>query len=107
MSNTEQFESLFSYGTLQDEEVQLSTFGRTLDGGPDSLLSYLQTTCGPYLNIQFTGHKSDSVRGTRFEVTKAELEEADIYEATADYKRIEVHLNSGRRAWVYLNSDCE
>jgi gamma-glutamylcyclotransferase (GGCT)/AIG2-like uncharacterized protein YtfP len=107
MSNSEQFESLFSYGTLQDEEVQLSTFGRTLAGEPDILRSYLQGTCGPYLNIKFTGQQSNSVRGTRFEVTKAELEEADIYEATADYKRVEVQLNSGSRAWVYLNTDCE
>src|SRR5262245_15779953 len=107
MSKTEQFESLFSYGTLQDDEVQLSTFDRLLVGEADALPAYLQTTCGPYLNIRFTGRRSDSVRGIRFEVTKAELEVADIYEATADYKRIEVQLSSGTRAWVYLNNDCE
>ena len=31
---------LFSYGTLQQEEVQLSTFGRKLDGEKDLLLGY-------------------------------------------------------------------
>ena len=107
MTNSEHFESLFSYGTLQDEEVQLSTFGRTLAGEPDTLPSYAKGMCGPYLNIRFTGLKSDFVQGIRLDVTKAELDDADIYEATADYKRMEVQLNSGRRAWVYLNKDCE
>ena len=31
---------LFSYGTLQHEDVQLSTFGRKLDGEKDLLLGY-------------------------------------------------------------------
>ena len=104
MDNHEDFESLFSYGTLQDQEVQLSTFGRTLVGVRDTLPQYCQRIFGPYLNIEFTGQISDSVQGTRFEVTCTELEEADIYEATADYKRIEGELQSGNRAWVYLNN---
>jgi gamma-glutamylcyclotransferase (GGCT)/AIG2-like uncharacterized protein YtfP len=105
MKQTEHVQSLFSYGTLQDETVQLSTFGRILTGTLDELSAYSQRTFGPYLNIQFTGNESDSVRGTRFEISMTELEEADIYETTADYKRIEVRLNSGIRAWVYLNQD--
>ena len=105
LNTSEHFESLFSYGTLQDREVQLSTFGRALVGERDSLPEYSQTSCGPHLNVQFTGQLSDFVEGTRFEVTRTELEEADNYEATADYKRIEVELKSGRRAWVYLNSE--
>jgi hypothetical protein len=28
---------LFSYGTLQDETVQLPCFGRRLDGAPDAM----------------------------------------------------------------------
>jgi hypothetical protein len=32
MNESEDFESLFSYGTLQDHEVQVSTFGRSLKG---------------------------------------------------------------------------
>jgi len=101
----ENSESLFSYGTLQHLEVQLSTFGRILVGERDTLPQYSQTTSGPHLNVEFTGRLSDFVEGTRFEVTTAELEAADIYEATADYKRIEVQLNSGKRAWVYLNNE--
>ena len=34
---------LFSYGTLQHEEVQLSTFGRKLAGEKDLIVGYLST----------------------------------------------------------------
>lgn len=33
---------LFSYGTLQQENVQLSTFGRRLSGSPDKLVGFKQ-----------------------------------------------------------------
>jgi gamma-glutamylcyclotransferase (GGCT)/AIG2-like uncharacterized protein YtfP len=105
MQNSKDAESLFSYGTLQDEQVQLSTFGRTLAGERDALAGYRQIPLGPYLNLQFTGELADFVEGTRFEVTRTELDDADIYEASADYKRIEVTLKSGARAWVYLNKE--
>lgn len=115
MSTTEELENLFSYGTLQCEAVQLATFGRKLDGEPDTLLGYRQTTLeirDPvvaaasedkyYLNAQFTGSDSDFIVGTRFKVTTKELEQADIYEDTADYIRVVVQLKSGTRAWVYV-----
>ena len=31
---------LFSYGSLQQEEVQLATFGRKLDGEKDLMIGY-------------------------------------------------------------------
>jgi hypothetical protein len=34
---------LFSYGTLQQEAVQVSTFGRLLEGQPDELIGFEQT----------------------------------------------------------------
>src|SRR6478672_6790091 len=34
---------LFSYGTLQQSNVQLATFGRELPGTPDSLVGYEQS----------------------------------------------------------------
>jgi len=33
--------NLFSYGTLQEEPVQRTTFGRTLQGQPDALTGYV------------------------------------------------------------------
>jgi PhnB protein len=117
MSTTEESEHLFSYGTLQKEAVQLATFGRKLLGEPDTLVGYRQTmidiqdpsivaTSGAkyYLNAQFTGRDSDFVVGTMFKVTRKELEQADIYEDAADYKRVSIQLKSGTRAWVYCAS---
>ncbi len=107
-------ENLFSYGTLQDDAVQLSTFGRRLLGRPDVLSRYREgrvpfltatTTIaisGYHLNAEFTGHESDSIAGTVFQITTEELEDADTYEATANYKRIRVELHSGTQAWVYV-----
>ena len=105
-------EHLFSYGTLQDKPVQLATFGRKLSGQSDVLKRYREgrvpilsgalTTVTYHLNAEFTGHDSDSIAGTVFQVTLIELEQADIYEATANYKRIRVELESGKQAWVYV-----
>ncbi len=115
MSNREELEHLFSYGTLQDEAVQLATFGRKLVGKSDTLLGYRQTKieiqypsavvasgAKYYLNAQFTGCDSDFVVGTIFEVTRKELQQADIYEDAADYKRVSVQLKSAAWAWVYI-----
>ncbi len=33
---------LFSYGTLQQDGVQIATFGRLLEGRPDELIGYAQ-----------------------------------------------------------------
>ena len=112
---TKQSEHLFSYGTLQTESVQLSTFGRKLDGRPDALIGYrlrmIQITDQEFLatsgaeyhrNLEFTGDSSDFVDGTVFSVTEQELQQSDAYEPDG-YKRIQVKLRSGTEAWVYLN----
>jgi len=117
MSLEEDTENLFSYGTLQDEAVQLATFRRSLEGRADALVGYRLTLIPirdqavllagsetHYRNIQFTGDASDVVEGTAFTVTKRELEQADEYEEPADYRRVRVRLRSGVDAWVYLNS---
>jgi len=108
-------ENLFSYGTLQTEAVQLATFGRRLEGKPDSLVGYSLTMipiqdqdfvtlsgAAHHRNLQFTGIASDFVEGTVFTVTGKELEQADAYEP-ADYQRVLVQLRSGMNAWVYLS----
>jgi gamma-glutamylcyclotransferase (GGCT)/AIG2-like uncharacterized protein YtfP len=108
-------ESLFSYGTLQTEAVQLATFGRRLEGRSDVLVGYSLTmirikdqnfvaTSGSahHSNIQFTGLATDLVEGTVFTVTRKELERADAYEP-AGYKRVLAQLGSGMNAWVYVN----
>ena len=111
-----QTERLFAYGTLQTEPVQLSTFGRRLNGNPDALVGYrlrmIQITDQEFVatsgaeyhrNLEFTGSDSDFVEGTVFSVTQQELEQADAYEPDG-YARIRVKMRSGAEAWVYVAS---
>lgn len=115
MSLETQIERLFSYGTLQTEAVQLSTFGRKLEGRPDALVGYRQTliqikdqefviSSGAeyHRNLAFTGSASDLVEGTVLSVSREELEQADAYEPHG-YERVRVRLRSGVDAWVYVN----
>ena len=108
-------EQLFTYGTLQLEEVQLATFGRRLEGGLDVLIGYrlvkitiedeefvAKSGTAEHRNLQFTGSASDFVEGTVFSVTMAELEKSDAYEPEG-YERVLVQLKSGANAWIYLN----
>ncbi len=109
-------ERLFSYGTLQLEAVQLATFGRRLVGAKDILPGFARTmlkiedeavvaTSGKTHHpiVKYTGQPGDSVDGMVFEVTAAELSNADKYEVAA-YRRVAVTLCSGRRAWVYVDA---
>ena len=107
-------ELLFAYGTLQTEAVQLSLFGRRLDGQADALPKYrlrivriedpefvAASGTADHRDLEFTGSASDLVEGTVFTVTRSEIEQADAYEPVG-YKRTLVQLKSGRNAWVYL-----
>jgi|SRR5262245_11563090 len=107
---------LFSYGTLQQEAVQLSTFGRVLEGQPDELVGFEQSllkvedaafvaASGKTYHsvVRFTGRPGSRVRGTVFEVSDSELARADHYEP-AGYTRISVTLASAKQAWVYADS---
>jgi len=107
-------ERLFSYGTLQQETVQLATFGRLLKGTPDVLVGFKQdlieindpsvlAKSGKRFHpiVVQTGDEADRVSGTAFELTAAELASADAYEV-ADNVRVEARLASGVSAWVYV-----
>jgi hypothetical protein len=108
---------LFSYGTLQHEEAQLSTFGRKLDGQKDLITGYepsllkitdaaLATRLGRthHDNISPTGDDWSNVQGTVFEITDEELAKADNLEAQFGYTRVHVDLASGGDAWVYVHA---
>jgi gamma-glutamylcyclotransferase (GGCT)/AIG2-like uncharacterized protein YtfP len=107
---------LFSYGTLQQESVQLSTFGRLLVGQTDALVEFEQSwvqiddpevvaasgkTHHPI--VRFNGNPASRLPGTVFEITDAELASADAYEVAA-YKRVFAKLASGKSAWVYVDA---
>jgi gamma-glutamylcyclotransferase (GGCT)/AIG2-like uncharacterized protein YtfP len=108
---------LFSYGTLQQEDVQLSTFGRLLQGQRDELPGFEQSCVridGPQVvaasgkthhdNVTFNGRNDSRVSGTVYYITDAELAAADQYEQIAAYKRVAVVLASGKQAWVYVDA---
>jgi hypothetical protein len=106
---------LFSYGTLQMREVQLANYGRELEGSPDALPGYrlamvpdrdpdavlISGTKTHYI-VQPTGDATDHVPGMLFLLTEAELAATDRYEGS-DYRREELVLQSGRRAFVYID----
>ena len=108
---------LFSYGTLQQEEVQISTFGRKLDGEKDLLTGYepsLVKIEDPAVaerlkkthhdNVRNTGDDWSSVQGTVFELTDDELSKADTFESQYNYRRVTVPLASGKEAWVFVHA---
>ena len=107
---------LFSYGTLQQDDVQRATFGRLLSGRADVLPGYEQAmvaiddpevvaTSGKTHHpiVKHSGVATDRVAGTVFEISDAELAQADAYEVDA-YRRVAVALASGVRAWVYVDA---
>lgn len=105
---------LFSYGTLQKEQVQIETFERILIGEKDSLMGYelkmVEITDPEVLRksrqkfhpiIEFSGNKNNEVEGMLFEVTDEEIANADHYEVD-DYKRIETSFKSGKLGFIYV-----
>jgi gamma-glutamylcyclotransferase (GGCT)/AIG2-like uncharacterized protein YtfP len=108
-------ELLFSYGTLQQESVQVTQFGRVLSGSADALVGWKQEMVEitdpdvlaksgrRFHPIVMPGGADDRVPGTVFEVTAEELAAADSYEVS-DYKRVAAPLASGRTAWVYVKA---
>jgi gamma-glutamylcyclotransferase (GGCT)/AIG2-like uncharacterized protein YtfP len=110
-------EKLFSYGTLQLQNVQKETFGRILKGTRDVLVGYVVsevrikdravieksgTDIHPILRA--TQNLNDEVEGTLFEISQEELLQADDYEVE-EYARIEAHFKSGNKAWVYVDAN--
>jgi gamma-glutamyl AIG2-like cyclotransferase len=106
---------LFSYGTLREATVQLSTFGRLLRGEPDELVGFEQSVLriddppfvatngkADHAIVRFNGRNDSRVPGIVFELSESELARADGYEP-AGYKRISAELASGREAWVYAS----
>lgn len=111
---------LFSYGTLQLEQVQLTTFGRKLQGKPDALVGFQEAMMemkdpevialsgkSHHPIAAFSGNPRHRVSGVAFEVSEEELLRADGYETNPAYRRFEAHLLTGRKAWVYADARFE
>lgn len=107
---------LFSYGTLQKDDVQMATFGRLLHGQPDELVGYelsllkvddpefaARTGKSHHGIVRFNGQTDSRVVGTVFELSEHEVLTADRYEPPG-YKRVMATLASGKQAWVYADA---
>jgi len=110
-------EYLFSYGTLQKDEVQIKLFRRLLSGAKDVLrgwkVSSIEITDESFLakgeekyqlTIISSNNETGFIEGTAFEISTEELLLADKYEPD-NYKRIEVELESGKNAWIYAATE--
>jgi Gamma-glutamyl cyclotransferase, AIG2-like len=105
---------LFSYGTLQLESVQLSQFGRLLDGSDDVLHGFrivevtirdpaVLDASGIETHLALVPGDGPPIAGKLFRLTAAELAAADVYESE-NYRRQWVPLASGTHAWVYVKA---
>ena len=94
---------LFSYGTLQQEGVQRSTFGRRLDGEADELVGFEQSlvkiedarfvaTSGTahHAIVRFNGRSDSRVRGTVFELSEQELLALQWGRGTIKFRKVEI-----------------
>jgi gamma-glutamylcyclotransferase (GGCT)/AIG2-like uncharacterized protein YtfP len=106
---------LFSYGTLQQEGVQIAVFGRKLAGERDELVGYERSLVrledprfagnddgAFYPIVRFKEGSATRVSGTVLTLSDDDLACADAYEP-APYKRVAVTLASGKQAWVYAD----
>nr|WP_315380430.1 gamma-glutamylcyclotransferase family protein [uncultured Sphingomonas sp.] len=107
-------EPLFSYGTLQLDQVQLRQFGRLLDGTDDVLHGYVVTeiqirdpavldASGIETHLALIHGDGPPIPGKVFQLTPRELAAADVYESE-NYVRVWTPLASGSHAWVYLKA---
>ncbi len=110
-------ELLFSYGTLQQENVQLATFGRVMDMKADTLPNFkiemlkisdeeVVKTSGKLHHPIAVPSTGSSIEGTVISITNEELVASDSYEVK-EYIRKKCKLSSGIEAWVYVCSKKE
>ncbi len=102
-------EKIFVYGTLCDPKIRKKILGRdvlkiaddNLDGFKMSSISD-EGFCYPILVKEV--NSKELIKGEIFEVTTAEMQILDKYEGDL-YVRVEYVLNSGTKAWVYVQPD--
>ena len=101
--------NLFVYGALTAGETRKDVLGRDVPGVPATLDGYDGSNMVTIENESYSAAEKNiecSIQGLLIEVTSEELEKLDVYETDA-YKRKEVELTDGKKAWVYLNKNSE
>jgi gamma-glutamylcyclotransferase (GGCT)/AIG2-like uncharacterized protein YtfP len=99
---------LFCYGTLQEPEVQLALFGRIVPGEPDTLRGFGEVPVTIEGESYWTLYptRKGAVEGVVLWLTEEELRLADAYEDSSHYVRVELDLQSGLEAFVYIAAEC-
>ncbi len=95
---------LFSYGTLQESEVQEKILDRKLKGTKDVLSGYIKhekKMMDKYPIVVPSGNPKDVVEGVLYKVSNYELYKIDLYESLA-YSRVLATLESSAKAWIYV-----
>lgn len=101
--------AVFSYGTLQDPEVQKELYNRVLEGQPDRISGYVLESINlpdssfnyiSYSIAKLTGNPQDIIEGFVFYLSEHELKITDTYESEA-YERFKIKLDSGIEAIMY------
>jgi hypothetical protein len=96
-------EFLFAYGVLVDPRVQSKIMGRYTRGSPDLLVGFR------FLNVDINGEQysvlspdpNSTITGVVLGLEPDELKMFDMYVGDK-YRRRQLSLRSGKRAWVYL-----
>ena len=97
---------VFVYGTLTDIIIRKNVIGRdvpgekaTLDGYDASDRITIENESYPVAEINTQG----SIIGVVIELTSEEISKLDEYE-TDSYRREEVELTNGKKAWIYIKN---
>ena len=100
---------LFVYGTLATGETLKNILSRDVLGIPATLDGYDGSKMVTIENESYPAAEKNteySIQGLLVEVTPEELEKLDVWETDA-YRRKEVGLTNGKKAWVYLNKNSD
>ncbi len=101
--------NVFVYGTLMDEKIRYEELGREIPGIPATLDGYDGSKTILIEDESYPAAEKNiecSIKGSMIELTLEEISKLDVYETDA-YKKEEVELTNGIKAWVYLNKNSE
>ncbi len=115
MTDSAAAQLVFSYGALQNEELQRSVLGRVFPSEaailPGFHADYAEmadprfaelTGTSIHAVLRRTDDPRDKVIGKVFRLTEDELDAADQFQVLM-FRREQVVLEGGRTAWVYLS----
>ena len=93
---------LFSYGTLQEDHIQLMLFGQILKTEVDSLSGYV--TLNDFFGYpRLVEFERGIVYGKVLEIDETEIPLVDRYESEA-YERKEIETDKGKQVYAYFPS---